>query len=253
MKEKNKKQRDKSESFHLSKPWDSYAHGWHGDKVVAWQWWQSFWSRRCAVATVCRTMKVVKNLHCAPMEKKKNKKGWTPLVVADDDSRIRVWIVKKFAFVDALQMSTFASYFSVVASQVGMPHDGLVIVTVVSQWRWRWSLSQRWLPWWSRFGVKGFAFCHGRRSRGGWFSSEAETSMVVRPVVDDTMFGVEREVRLVERVVVEASLGGLWWWRFREDLESLVVMMEAKKEQLMDVRVTDFICYYDVMSTSNFL
>jgi len=101
--------------------------------------------------------------------------------------------------------------------------------------------------------VKGFAFCHGRRSRGGWFSSEAETSMVVRPVVDDTMFGVEREVRLVERVVVEASLGGLWWWRFREDLESLVVMMEAKKEQLMDVRVTDFICYYDVMSTSNFL
>jgi len=77
--------------------------------------------------------------------------------------------------------------------------------------------------------VRGFAFCHGRRSRGGWFSGEAETSMVVRPVVGDKIFGVEREVRLVERVVVAASLGGLWWYRFREDVESLVVMVEAKK------------------------
>jgi len=48
-------------------------------------------------------------------------------------------------------------------------------------------------------------------------------------VVDDKVFGVEREVRLVERVVVAASLGGLWWYRFREDVESLVVMVEAKK------------------------
>jgi len=53
--------------------------------------------------------------------------------------------------------------------------------------------------------------------------------MVVRPVVGDKIFGVEREVRLVERVVVAASLGGLWWYRFREDVESLVVMVEAKK------------------------
>lgn len=68
--------------------------------------------------------------------------------------------------------------------------------------------------------------------------------MVVRPVVDDTVFGVEREVRLVERVVVAASLGGLWWWRLRDDVESLVVMVEAKKEQLMDVRVSDFVGWW---------
>ncbi|XP_047148028.1 uncharacterized protein LOC124820401 [Vigna umbellata] len=68
--------------------------------------------------------------------------------------------------------------------------------------------------------------------------------IVVRPVVDDTVFGVEREVRLVERVVVAASLGGLWWWRLREDVESLVIMVEAKKEQLMDVRVSDFVGWW---------
>ena len=37
--------------------------------------------------------------------------------------------------------------------------------------------------------------------------------MVVRPVVDDTVFGVAaREEKWVERVVVAASLGALWWW-----------------------------------------
>ncbi|QCD98292.1 uncharacterized protein LOC114163190 [Vigna unguiculata] len=75
-------------------------------------------------------------------------------------------------------------------------------------------------------------------------TTQAWARMVVRPVVDDTVFGVEREVRLVERVVVAASLGGLWWWRLREDVESLVVMVEAKKEQLMDVRVSDFVGWW---------
>ena len=75
-------------------------------------------------------------------------------------------------------------------------------------------------------------------------TTQAWARMVVRPVVDDTMFGVEREVRLVERVVVAASLGGLWWWRFKEDVESLVVIVEAKKEQLMDVRVNDFVGWW---------
>ena len=43
--------------------------------------------------------------------------------------------------------------------------------------------------------------------------------MVVRPVVDDTVFGVAaREEKWVERVVVAASLGALWWWRLREDV-----------------------------------
>ncbi|KHN43453.1 hypothetical protein glysoja_002036 [Glycine soja] len=63
--------------------------------------------------------------------------------------------------------------------------------------------------------------------------------MVVRPVVDDTVFGGARK-----RVVVAASLGALWWWRLREDVESLVVMVEAKTEQLMDVRVSDFVGWW---------
>jgi len=75
-------------------------------------------------------------------------------------------------------------------------------------------------------------------------TTQVWAGMVVRPVVDDTVFGVEREVRLVERVVVAASLGGLWWWRLREDVESLVVMVEARKEQLMDVRVSEFVGWW---------
>ncbi|KAG5072988.1 hypothetical protein AAZX31_03G200000 [Glycine max] len=69
--------------------------------------------------------------------------------------------------------------------------------------------------------------------------------VVVRPVVDDTVFGVVgREEKWVERVVEAASLGALWWWRLREDVESLVVMVEAKKEQLIDVRVSDFVGWW---------
>lgn len=57
--------------------------------------------------------------------------------------------------------------------------------------------------------------------------------MVVRPVVDDTVFGgVARKERWVERVAMGASLGTLWWWRLRDDVETLVFMGEAKKEQL---------------------
>ncbi|TKY61703.1 hypothetical protein E2542_SST11554 [Spatholobus suberectus] len=68
--------------------------------------------------------------------------------------------------------------------------------------------------------------------------------MVVRPVVDDTVFRVARKERWVERVAMAASLGTLWWWRLREDVESLMVMVEAKKEQLMDVRVSDFVGWW---------
>ncbi|KAL1312753.1 hypothetical protein HN51_039349 [Arachis hypogaea] len=75
------------------------------------------------------------------------------------------------------------------------------------------------------------------------------SKMVVRPVVDDTVFGVEaRKERLVERVVMAASLGSLWWWKMREDVETLVVMGEVKKEQFMDVGMGDFVgwCLYYV-------
>lgn len=65
--------------------------------------------------------------------------------------------------------------------------------------------------------------------------------MVVRPVVDDTVFGVVRKERWIEKVAVAMSLGILWWWRLRDEVESLVVMVEVKKEQLMDVGINDFV------------
>ncbi|KVH94502.1 uncharacterized protein LOC112517796 [Cynara cardunculus var. scolymus] len=46
--------------------------------------------------------------------------------------------------------------------------------------------------------------------------------MIVKPVVDDTMFGYEMEERWMDRVVMGVSLGGLWWWKLRDEVESLV-------------------------------
>lgn len=68
---------------------------------------------------------------------------------------------------------------------------------------------------------------------------------VVRPVVDDTVFGVaRRSERWLERVAMAASLGGVWWWKLREEVETLVVMAEAKKEQLMEVGMGDFVGWW---------
>ncbi|KAK7278173.1 hypothetical protein RJT34_23198 [Clitoria ternatea] len=65
---------------------------------------------------------------------------------------------------------------------------------------------------------------------------------VVRPVVDDTVFGGnKREERWIERVGLAASLGTLWWWRLREEVESLVVVAEAKKE---DMEIGDFVGWW---------
>lgn len=71
--------------------------------------------------------------------------------------------------------------------------------------------------------------------------------MVVKPVVDDTVFGgVIRKERWVEKLGVAVCLGILWWWKLRDDVENLVVMSEAKKDQLMDVGINDFVgwCLY---------
>ncbi|XP_028771056.1 uncharacterized protein LOC114728332 isoform X2 [Neltuma alba] len=67
---------------------------------------------------------------------------------------------------------------------------------------------------------------------------------VVKPVVDDSMLGNSRKERWVERVAVAASLGGLWWWRLREEVETLMVMAEAKTEQLMDMEMRDFVGWW---------
>ncbi|KAI4349743.1 hypothetical protein L6164_010303 [Bauhinia variegata] len=68
--------------------------------------------------------------------------------------------------------------------------------------------------------------------------------IVVKPVVDDTVFGVATKESLIERVAIAAGLGSLWWWKLRDEVETLVVMAEAKKEQLMDVGMGDFVGWW---------
>lgn len=64
---------------------------------------------------------------------------------------------------------------------------------------------------------------------------------MVKPVVDDTVFGIlAEEIRWAERVAMAAALAGLWWWRLRDEVESLVGIVEVKKELL----VADFIGWW---------
>ncbi|KAL1565159.1 hypothetical protein AAHA92_07411 [Salvia divinorum] len=68
---------------------------------------------------------------------------------------------------------------------------------------------------------------------------------VVKPVVDDTIFGGgwRAEGRL-EKAVVGLSYGGLWWWRLREEVEALVVVAEVKREMMMGIGVVDFVGWW---------
>ncbi|PWA38874.1 hypothetical protein CTI12_AA575810 [Artemisia annua] len=67
---------------------------------------------------------------------------------------------------------------------------------------------------------------------------------IVKPVVDDTIFGFEVEERWIERVVMGASLGGLWWWRLRDEVEALVVVVEMKREMEVGVGVVDLMGWW---------
>ncbi|XP_071741368.1 uncharacterized protein [Rutidosis leptorrhynchoides] len=67
---------------------------------------------------------------------------------------------------------------------------------------------------------------------------------IVKPVVDDTMFGFDMEERWVERVVMGGSLGGLWWWRLRDEVESLVMVIEMKNEMDIGVSVVDLMGWW---------
>ncbi|KAM7495794.1 hypothetical protein LguiA_020208 [Lonicera macranthoides] len=67
---------------------------------------------------------------------------------------------------------------------------------------------------------------------------------VVKPVVDDTLFGAVREERWAERVAMAVGLGGLWWWRLRGEVVSLVVVAEVKRELLMEVGLVDFVGWW---------
>ncbi|KAE9618835.1 hypothetical protein Lal_00047138 [Lupinus albus] len=75
-------------------------------------------------------------------------------------------------------------------------------------------------------------------------TTQVWSRMIVRPVVNDTVFGVERKERWVEKVAVAASLGTLWWWRLREEVEILVVMVGVKNEELKDVGIGDLVGWW---------
>lgn len=54
------------------------------------------------------------------------------------------------------------------------------------------------------------------------------TRTVVKPVVDDTVFGESQKERWFETAAIAVSFGGLWWWRLRDEAEALVVVAEIK-------------------------
>ncbi|KAG6648008.1 uncharacterized protein LOC122316327 [Carya illinoinensis] len=71
--------------------------------------------------------------------------------------------------------------------------------------------------------------------------------VVVRPVMDDAFFGVAKEERWFGRVAMAWSFGALWWWKLRDEVESLVVEVDQfKGELLMGRAVADFVsrCLY---------
>ncbi|KAF5455392.1 hypothetical protein F2P56_024971 [Juglans regia] len=68
--------------------------------------------------------------------------------------------------------------------------------------------------------------------------------VAVRPVVDDTIFGVAREERWAERVAMATSFGTLWWWKLRNEVEAMVVVGEFKRELLMGRGVADFVAWW---------
>lgn len=73
------------------------------------------------------------------------------------------------------------------------------------------------------------------------------TTAVVKPVVDETVCGgggARREETWVDRLGMTASLGALWWWRMRDEVEALVVVAEAKRELAVGIGVADFVGWW---------
>ncbi|GAB4830583.1 hypothetical protein Ancab_020349 [Ancistrocladus abbreviatus] len=98
-------------------------------------------------------------------------------------------------------------------------------------------------------GVNGSAFADLYKrslvSRVIFFIGLHETMLhwsrtVVRPVVDDAVFGGGREERWVEKAALAASFGGLWWWKLRQETDALVTVVEAKVEMGLGVWVADY-------------
>ncbi|KAL7584174.1 hypothetical protein Lser_V15G41525 [Lactuca serriola] len=100
-------------------------------------------------------------------------------------------------------------------------------------------------------GIDGSGFGHERNFicrivffLGLYATTEYWWRTIVKPVVDDTIYGFEVEERWVERVVMGVSLGCLWWWRLRDEVESLVVVTEMKREMDVGVGMVDFMGWW---------
>ncbi|KAK6803904.1 hypothetical protein RDI58_001688 [Solanum bulbocastanum] len=66
----------------------------------------------------------------------------------------------------------------------------------------------------------------------------------VKPVVDDTVFGILRENKWSEKAALAMSFGGLWWWRLRDEVEFLVVVVEKKRDLLISIGLADFVGWW---------
>ncbi|KAJ6329025.1 hypothetical protein OIU77_010659 [Salix suchowensis] len=67
---------------------------------------------------------------------------------------------------------------------------------------------------------------------------------VVKPVVDDAIFGAARDEKWEQRVILALSHGTLWWWRLRNEVESLVFSAEAKILLSMDLGAADLVGWW---------
>ncbi|KAL7124868.1 hypothetical protein ABFS83_14G077400 [Erythranthe nasuta] len=68
---------------------------------------------------------------------------------------------------------------------------------------------------------------------------------VVKPVVDDTIFGYWRKEGWVEKAAVGLSYGWFWWWRLRDEVEALVVVPSLKTSTTgVGVGVGDFMGWW---------
>ncbi|KAG8389566.1 hypothetical protein BUALT_Bualt02G0242500 [Buddleja alternifolia] len=70
---------------------------------------------------------------------------------------------------------------------------------------------------------------------------------VVKPAVDEAVFGVSREgfrFSWVEKVVAAVAFGNLWWRRLRDEAEALVVLPWIMAELRMDVGVADVVGWW---------
>ncbi|CAA7017785.1 unnamed protein product [Microthlaspi erraticum] len=60
--------------------------------------------------------------------------------------------------------------------------------------------------------------------------------VIVRPVVDSTLLGegfMMREETVEEKVAFAVSCGTFWWWKLRDEVESLVGAAECKRELML--------------------